>query len=117
MGKSSKTQTETETGPAAMAAAMMAVSPASAKAWFDVMTETSRFLADRLQQDLETQKAMLSCRNPAELLKLQTEFYQKAFQQYSEEAMQLFKMMSDAAGKTVKEAQTSYSRKYDDIPL
>lgn len=117
MGKTAKKAAQPQTDTTAMATAMMAVSPATTKAWLDVMSESSRFVMDRLQQDLETQRAMLACKSPTDLMRLQAEFFQTAMQQYSEESMRLFKMMSDATEKTVAEAGTSRSRGYDDVPL
>ncbi len=95
--------------------AMMAVTPEAMESWQEIATEWGRFVTDRLQKDIETQRAMLDCRSPSELMKVQTEFYQTAIQQYSEEAMRLMQMMSEAAGKTVTSASTR--RKYDDVPL
>ena len=101
----------------AMARAMMSLNPVATQAWQDVMTEYSRFVMDRLQQDLETQKAMLNCKSPAELMQIQSQFYQTAVKQYSEETMRLFQMMSEATGKAVEDAEASQKRGYDDVPL
>ncbi|WP_172676994.1 phasin family protein [Aestuariivita boseongensis] len=117
MAKSTKKSAADKDNPFAMSAAMMAINPASMQAWQEVMTECSRFVMDRLQQDFETQQAILGCKSPAELVQLQTEFYQNAIKQYSEETMRLMQMMSDAAGTAVSEAQSSTKRRYDDVPL
>jgi hypothetical protein len=94
---------------------MMSVSPEAVESWQEIATEWGRFVTDRLQRDMETQRAMLDCRSPSELLKVQTEFYQTAIQQYSEETMRLMQMMSEAAGKSMSGMKTA--RKYDDVPL
>ena len=117
MAKSTKKPAAQKDNPFAMSAAMMTINPASMQAWQEVMTECSRFVMDRLQQDFETQQAILSCKSPAELVQLQTEFYQNAIKQYSEETMRLMQMMSDAAETAVSEAQSSTKRRYDDVPL
>ena len=101
----------------ALSASMMATNPAAAKAWMDMMSEGARFVSARLQEDLEAQKAMLNCKSPTELLSLQTEFFQTAFRQYSEETMRLMQMMSEATGKTVEDAASGHKRGYDDVPL
>ena len=97
--------------------AMMAINPAALRAWQDIMTECGRFAVDRLQHGIETQKAMLNCKNPAELMQLQTKFYQSAIKQYSEETMRLIQLMSEATGKTMGEVRSSTKRGYDDVPL
>lgn len=117
MGKPRKKPTRPQTDTTATNAAMMTLSPLTPGAWFDVVSESNRFVMDRLQQDLETQKAMLSCKNPAEIMRLQSEFFQTALKQYSEETMRLFRMMSDATEETVAKTKTSRSRGYDDVPL
>ncbi|MBV2359841.1 phasin family protein [Thalassococcus sp. CAU 1522] len=117
MNKTTKPKTDTETGATAMTAAMKAVSPTVMHAWYDIMAESAEFVMKRLQQDMETQRAILSCKNPAELMKIQSEFYQTAMKQYSEEAAHLFKMMSEATGDALKQAQTGQARSYDDVPL
>ena len=94
---------------------MIAISPEAVESWQEIATEWGRFVIDRLHKDVETQRAMLECRSPSELMKVQTEFYQTAIQQYSEETMRLMQMMSEAAGKTMSSAKTA--RKYDDVPL
>lgn len=117
MGKPKKTQASTEIETPITTAAMMAINPVVTKAWLDVMTESSRFVADRLQRDLETQKAMLACKSPAELLQIQSEFFQTAMEQYTNEAVRLYKMMSKATEDTIKDTKSGHSRGYDDIPL
>ncbi|MDQ2090706.1 phasin family protein [Marimonas arenosa] len=117
MGKPKKTKTDADIATPAFASAMMAVSPVATKAWLDVLSESTRFVADRLQQDLDIQKAMLACKNPTELLQVQTEFFQKAIEQYTDEAKRLFEMMSKATEDTIKDVQSGHSREYNDVPL
>jgi phasin family protein len=114
MPKSDKTE---DTGAPALTAAMMAVNPMATQAWLDLMQESSRFLTDRLQQDFETQKAMLACKNPGELLELQAEFLRSAIEQYSDYTNRFFQQMSVATQETVKGARSGRSRRYDDVPL
>lgn len=117
MGKTKDTQGASDTGAEAMTAAMRALNPAASGAWMDVMTESARFVSDRLQQDLETQKALLACKSPADLLKVQTEFYQTAMEQYAAEATKLFQMMSSATQECVDTTKSTKARKYNDVPL
>ena len=97
-----KTKKPEETNAAA------ALNPMAATLWQDVLQESARFMTERLQKDLETQQAMLSCKSPAELLQLQADFYQSALADYTEETTRMLKLMSKASGT---------SREYDDIPL
>jgi len=115
MGKSKTTQDAT--GPQAFTAAFSALNPAVSTAWAQVFEESARFLTDRLQQDMETQKALLACKTPADLFKVQSEFYQAAVQQYSDEATRLFQMMSTATQEGLDASSLLKGRKYDDVPL
>lgn len=107
----------TDGGASAMTAAAAAFNPVAAKAWQDIMSESARFLADRLQQDLSAQRAMLACKTPNELLRVQSEFYKKAVEQYTEEFTRLSKMMHEATCATLEDARSGHSRGYDDIPI
>jgi len=117
MAKPDKTETKADTDTPALTAAMMAVNPVATKAWLDIMSESSRFFTDRLKQDLEAQKGMLACKDPSELLAIQTQFLQSAIEQYSDYTNRLFRRMSAAAQDTAKDAQSGRSRGYDDVPL
>ena len=117
MGKSKDKQAELDSSVAAMTSAIMAISPVATKAWMDIFFESTRFVADRLQQDVETQKAILACKSPAELLQVQSEFFESAMQQYADQTKRLFEMMSKATETTIKEAQSGHARGYDDVPL
>jgi hypothetical protein len=117
MAKSNPTKVNKDVGAPAMAAAMVAVSPAITKAWVEMMSDSARFLADRLQQDLETQKVMLACKTPTELLQVQSAFFKTAMEQYTEHAMRLKETMTSATEETIKDVRSSHSRGYDDVPL
>ena len=117
MGDSKKTMTADNTAAPAIAAAMMVVNPVAAKAWMDFMSESAQFVVDRLQQDLDTQKAMLECKSPDELIRIQTEFVIKAMAQYSEEATRMAKMISKATRDVIEDTKYGHSRGYDDVPL
>lgn len=116
MGKPKSKDTD-QIGLDAMTAVMTAANPLANKALIDVMTESARFVADRFRQDLELQKAMLTCKSPAELMSLQAEFYQKAVEQYTSEATRMVQMMTDATQDTIEDAASGHKRRYDDIPL
>lgn len=106
-----------DSGASAMTAAAVAFNPVAAKAWQDIMSESARFLADRLQQDVSVQKAVLACKTPNELLLVQSEFYKNAVEQYAEEFARLSKMMVQATCDTLEDARSGHSRGYDDVPI
>ena len=102
--------------PAAMTA-MIAANPVFAKAWMDLMSEGARFMTDRLQTDLETQKALMACKTPAELMQVQADFLNTAMQQYADEATRVFDMMVAASKDIAEDVKSGHSRGYDDIPV
>jgi hypothetical protein len=98
-----------DTGPA-MSAGSVAI-----QAWMDMGTETLRFVWDRLQQDMKTQKAMLACTSLEEIQKVQAEFFRSAQDQYAAEARKMQEMLGKAttAGMTA----SIRPRRYDDVPV
>jgi len=117
MAKSTK-KPETENADiSAMTAAMMVGNPALAKAWTEVMTESARFVSERLQQDFETQKVMMACKTPAEVMQVQSEFFRKAMQDYGEEAQRMYQIMTGAGEDAFKQVKTKTKRGYDDVPV
>jgi len=102
--------------PSALTGAMAARNPA-AKIWLDIMAQSTRLVSERLQNDLETQQAMLRCRNPADLVRLQSEFFRKAIEQYTSEAQRVFEIMTQASEDVASKTGTGTKRGYDDVPL
>ncbi|MFY0692146.1 MAG: phasin family protein [Paracoccaceae bacterium] len=117
MGKSKKKAASSEAGASAMTAAMAALNPVAGAAWLELMNESARFVSDRFKQDLETQKALLDCKSPTDLMRVQSEFYQKAIEQYAAETTRMIEMMSKATQQSLDEAKSSHARGYDDVPL
>lgn len=117
MGKTGKAAPTKDMNTPAITAAMMAINPVASKGWLDIMSETGRFMMDRLQQDLKAQQAILACKTSAELMQVQSEFYTSAMEQYSKEFTRLCKMMSTATNDTLNDARSGHSRSYEDIPL
>ena len=100
-----KTTKKAETNEAA--AAMAALNPMAAKVWQEIMAESVRFMTERLEKDKETQKALLACKSPTDLMQVQAEFYQEALSDYTEQTTRMLGLMS----------QTGTKRSYDDVPL
>ncbi|WP_294620555.1 phasin family protein [uncultured Roseovarius sp.] len=117
MAKSKKTYEAATGGLPAMTAAMMVGNPALAKAWTEVMTESARFVSERLQHDFETQKVMMACKTPAEVMQVQSEFFRKAMQDYSEEAQRMYQIMTGSGEDALKQAKSGTKRGYDDVPV
>jgi len=67
MTRSTKTSSKTSPEIPALASAMAAANPA-ARMWLDIMAESTRFVSERLQNDLETQQALLRCQTPADVV-------------------------------------------------
>lgn len=117
MTNSTKTPKDTGSDLSALTAGLLATSPAAVKAWGDMMSEGARFVSARLQEDLETQKAMLNCKSPAELAQVQSKFFLTAFEQYTAEAMKMFEITTGATEEVVKDAKSGHKRSYDDVPV
>ena len=102
--KSKKAKTAEAADPVA---AIAALNPLAVKVWQDLMTESVRFMSERLEKDRETQKALLNCTTPTELMQVQAEFYQEALSDYTAQTMKMLGLMT----------QTGAKRSYDDVPL
>lgn len=101
----------------AITVAMMATNPVATKGWLDIISESKRFVNNRLQENMNAQSAMLACKSPGELLQVQAEFYEIALAQYAEEFTSLYRMISTTTINTAEDARTGHARRYDDIPL
>ncbi len=86
-------------------------------AWMELMTETTRFMIDRFQQDLEAQQAFLASRTPQEMVTLQAEFVRNTIEQYMAQSTRLTEMMSGTTKQALNELKSGHARKYDDVPL
>ncbi len=111
------TQEATTPAHAGMAAAMAAFSPGAASAWFEIMQESLRFMAERLEQDMDTQREMLACKTPQELMQVQSAFYKRAVAQYTEETQRMLDLMGVALKVTVSDKTPTTKRGYDDVPV
>jgi hypothetical protein len=117
MGKPKETTAVEDNSASAATAAMMAINPVGTKAWLDMTSEGRRFIMKRLQQDLETQEAMLKCKNPMELLEVQSEYIKTAMEQYTDEVTRLCNAMFRATKETADDTRSGRARGYDDVPL
>ncbi len=102
---------------AGVAAAMAAFNPLTTSAWSELMQENMRFLTERLEQDLETQRAMLACRTPQDLMQVQSEFLRNAFAQYTQQSQRIMQMMGGAVSATAEDAKPNKTSGDDDLPV
>ncbi|WP_425043791.1 phasin family protein [Primorskyibacter sp. S87] len=58
----------------------------------DMGSEVLSFVADRVRKDVELQHKIMHCTDPAELHRIQAEFWQEAIEQYSAETGKLVEM-------------------------
>lgn len=114
-----KPRTEDPTAPRSPELAAMgfpmAFGTVAVQAWTDMGTEAVRFVWDRLQQDIKTQKAMLACTSLEEMRKVQAGFFTAAQEQYAAEAGRMLDMIGKATASGLQASATA--RRYDDVPL
>lgn len=65
-------------------------------------TEVLRFLGERLQEDLKTQRALMQCRDIAKMSEIQSEFLRKAFDQYTAETGKMVQMSMQIVEDTLQ---------------
>lgn len=100
-----------------MASAIVTFGPTATQTWLSLANECTRFAAERMQQNRDAQRAMLSCKTPMDVVAQQFNYCQSMSQLYANQTTRLFEMATGAAQRTADEAAQSHSRKYDDIPL
>ena len=117
MKKKTQTMPQTDMEVPAGVAAMMAINPVFAKAWMDMMSESAQFVTERLRSDMELQANLLACKDPTELVQVQSDFMKEAMQQYADEASRYFKLMFQSFENIEDDTRHGHKRGYDDIPL
>ena len=78
---------------------MLGMSTAWMGALSDMGAEVMSFVAERIKEDVKTQHKVLHCKNMAELQHVQSEFLQKAMDQYQAETGKLMDMSTKAFNK------------------
>jgi hypothetical protein len=111
--KSSTSNADPMTAAMQNMAALNPLQGGALKAMFAMGTETLQFLSSRMQQDIETQQAMLNCKSLEDLQKVQSEFYTKALEDYRNAAAKMMGIMSSGGA----DSAPSSKRGYDDVPL
>ncbi len=109
--------TDTTPSPAeAQATALpLAFGNAVFRVWTDMGQEMIRFLWDRLQQDMQTQQAMLACTSLEEMRDIQARFFVAAQQDYGAMAGRMLGLLGSASVMGLP--PMGAKRRYDDVPL
>lgn len=83
--------------------------------WLEMVNEGVQFVVTRVQQDLEFQQSLLSCRNLEDLQRVQGDFYRKAMEHYSTESSRIMDRLSNS--KSGPAAMGATKRRFDDVPI
>ncbi len=75
---------------------LFGMSTAWMEALSDMGAEAMSFVADRIREDVKTQHEILHCKNVSELQQIQSQFVQKAIEQYRAETGKLVEMGAHA---------------------
>ena len=78
---------------------MLGMSTTWVEALSDMGAEVISFMAERIKEDVKTQHQILHCKNVVELQQIQSEFVQKAVEQYQAESGKLVELSSKAFAK------------------
>ena len=108
---------KTNGASAAPSFSMSAFTPTGTAQWIELMTESGRFIAQRLEEDLKTQQAFLGCKTPADVMQVQSNYYKTAVEQYTAQAGRIFEVISGAMGGPLASSGSMFARRYDDVPL
>lgn len=68
---------------------LTSVGRAFIEGWVEASVEIAAFLGRRIQSDIDLQRQILQCRDPAELVRIQTAFVEKAVEEYRAETGRL----------------------------
>jgi hypothetical protein len=75
---------------------MLGLGTAWMEAMSDMGAEVMSFVADRIKEDVKTQHKILHCKNVSDLQQIQSEFIQRAMDQYQAETGKLVEMGNKA---------------------
>ncbi|GHF52585.1 phasin family protein [Seohaeicola zhoushanensis] len=79
---------------------------AMADAWADLIAESASFIAQRLRQDARTQHAILHCRSASDLHEIHASFFQKAIDDYQDEAARMSSILERSARAMTETKET-----------
>lgn len=81
---------------------MMGLGTAWAKTFGDMSSEFASFVADRIKEDVKTQHEILHCKSVGDLQHIQSQFIQKAIDQYQAETGKLMEMSTKVFANATK---------------
>lgn len=87
---------------------MTAMTRSSIEAMEDWNAELSRFVRDRLEQDLALQNEFSRCRTPTDFFGVYTSFMTRAMRDYAEEATKLQELSMEAASSVQQAAEAGF---------
>ena len=96
---------------------MTAFTPLGATAWFEIMRESGRFIARRLEEDLKAQQALLASRTAEDIMRVQADYYRTAMEQYTAESGRMMGIIFGAMSESSERSRSAFARRYDDVPL
>lgn len=82
---------------------MVGISAAWFEALGDLSAEVVSFVADRVKEDVKVQHEIMHCKNMSDLQHIQSQFLQKAMDQYQAETGKLVEMSTRAFSHTPEE--------------
>ena len=71
----------------------------------EVNAELLDFARNRIGEDIRTSERLARCDNATDTMEVMSKFYQKAFEEYAQEANQLVKLGSDVAKHSLEDIQ------------
>lgn len=96
---------------------MAAFTAFGATPWLESLTASGRFIARRLEEDMKAQQALLACRSPEDVLRVQADYFRTAVAQYSAETGRVVGVFLGAMGGPLARSRSAIAREYDDVPL
>ncbi len=85
--------------------------------WAEAMKEGFVFVSARVEKDMRVHRDFLNCKSLEDVMRLQSEYFSDAVEQYSDQFQRVTELLSKTAALGWTEVTTPRARKYDDIPL
>ena len=85
--------------------------------WVNMLNETARFVTGRIQHDMETGLALLDCRTPQDVMRVQNDYARETVSQYAFETARLMGLLTSTSVLPVSRGKGGLARGYDDVPL
>lgn len=83
----------------------------------EIAKEGVEFISERIKKDMQAQRDILNCKSLQDVLRVQSEYFQDAAEQYTGQLQRVAELLSETMALGLSEATVSRAREYDDIPL